>query len=319
MSTGTEEPEVQTEEPQESAPEGIQLERTEPEQEQTEQIAGEEEVAEETPAEEPSGEVTPAPEEEAPGDWITQDVRDLADSAGLSGEDLDDFTGRYELERMIRYRDRVSISGAQQPPPQQQAPRQQAPSPQQVQSQYQRPTFDREALGEDVSQALDAQAQHYEALLSHNTAHVQQVLSQLQFQQAEHEKARFADVLDSMGETEGKPNKISELFGRTGGRTSAQAKNYERVLNAYSWLPNAQANVAMVQRAVNQEFWSDLKKEVQAQHRQKATKQNRRVLRSGQARSASARQVDVEETEGIGEQSRKELKALHAKMAAEGA
>lgn len=319
MSTGTEEPEVQTEEPQEAMPEGIQLERTEPEEEQTEPIAGEEEIAEETLAEEPSGEAEAAPEEEPPGAWITQDVRDFAESAGLSREDLDDFADRYELERMVRHRDRGFISDAQQPPPQQAVPQQQAPQPQQVQPQHQRPTFDQEVLGEDVAKALDSQAQYYEGLLAYNTQYVQGVLYQLQFQQAEQEKARFADVLDSMGETDGKPNKISELFGRTGARTSAQAKNYERVLDAYSWLPNARANPAMVQRAINQEFWPDLKKEVQEQRRQKVTRQNRKVLRSGQARSASARQSDVEETEGIGAQDEKELIEYHKKLAAEGA
>lgn len=303
----TAEPQVETPQAEETQGPTTEWQGTSPEElEQQAEEAGEQEAAEE-----PAGEEPPAAEE---GAWRQDpDLLDYAASAGIPPEELEDYGDQYELERAVRLADRRRYADLSQQQPVQQQPV--APEP--VQEPPQAPTglpaLDRDQLDEPVVKAIEADRTHYQAQfdgLSRQFGeaidHFNRQASAMEFQQVQH-------LMDGLG--------LDDLFGKSEkvAAGSEQARNRARVVNAFAYLePRFQANYsgptkAMVQRAVNQEFWSELKKEETRQFRRKLGKQGKRVL-PGKRRKTATETSEDPEGGGISDQSERELVQQHRKM-----
>ncbi|MHC4509542.1 MAG: hypothetical protein ACYTAO_11380 [Planctomycetota bacterium] len=250
----------------------------------------EKEPVEETPAvdeevsEEPGEPEEEKEEEEEPESWITDDVLDFAESAGLTREDMEEFGSQEELERTVRLWDRRHISGAQaqsqvQP---QRAPAQ--PQQQQPAAKPELPPLDSELFEEHQIKAFQARDEYHRKRYDELSQVLGQTLAHLQQQEMQQEIQRFHEVLGDLGQ--------EKLFGKDGQISGTQARNRDRVLQAYAWLPNRAPTKAMLRRAVNSEFSSELRKSDQDRFRKSARKQSKKVLRGG---GRKARTIPKEE------------------------
>lgn len=298
MSVGEEqETEAQVEE---TTPE---VEETVEQTEQTEDISGGTEAADESgDADEPSGE--PEAEEE---DWINEDALAYAESAGLTRGDLDDYGDLHELQRAVRILDRRNYSDRQrqqQPAPEQQQP---APAPQ-PQEPPKLPPIDREQLDDVVADAIEARDKFYQSQIEELGGHLSQAIGYLQQQEAQVVFGQFDQVMDDLGH--------DDLFGKTKQLVpgSRQAENRKKVFDAFSFMDGAQPTRQFIQRAVNQEFWSDLNKKAEQTRARKVKKQSRKVLRGGQARTKADGTEEGAESFSVSEAKKKELAAYGHKM-----
>jgi hypothetical protein len=311
MSVGKEQPEVQVQDPpvqETEAPQELELEQPQTDTEPQDTADGTEPVEEPAAVETPSGEPTDEGEDQD-DDWRnSSDVLDFAQSAGVSQDDLSHFADQYDLERFVRMRDRSLIAERQQPS---QAP--QTQPPQQTAEPYQQaapaglPTLDRELLDEATVNALEARDKHWQSYADQLTAmrHQQDALLQhFQQQELQREYARFNEVLDELGH--------KGLFGDSKQLVpgSPEERNRQRVAAAYSYLPDRQPTKAMITRAANSEFFTELKKESEGKFRKKMVRQSRRVRHGGEGRSQRARQTEAAPEGGVSAEDDRKLKQM---------
>jgi len=272
-----------TRQEQEAEPRSLRDEPADDEREDDETISRGDDGEDGQPAAEDKGDGEPEAEPEAePDAWIDDSVLDLAESAGLTRDDLGDFESKYELQRALRIQDRRYLSGLEQqtrgpaPAPPQPAAQQYGSLPAEL------PKFDPEVFDEGTLKALDARDRLFLGLHEAQRQQLAEAIGYLQQQQAATEFARFNDLLDGLHQ--------DALFGKFGEVVpgSRQARNRDVVLKAYSYLPQRQPTMAMVERAAQVDFWKELRDQERQQMRKAATRQSKRVLRTGRSRSVAS-------------------------------
>lgn len=245
--------------------------------------------------------------QDQPDAWITDDVLDLAESAGLTRDDLADFENKYELQRAVRIQDRRYLSGLDkqqgqpQTPPQQVSDQQVGPMPAEL------PKYDPEMFDEGTLKVMEGRDRYFLGLHQAQQQYLVKTIKLLEQQQAAVELGQFNDLLDGFGH--------DALFGKFGQVVpgSRQDRNRDAVLKAYSFMPGRRPTKAMVERALQVDFWKELRDQDRQRFRKTAVRQSQRVLRSGRTRSVEA-DGDEDDRGGISPARREELLKMAAKM-----
>jgi hypothetical protein len=258
-----------------------------------------------------------AEEEEAPDAWITDDVKETGKQLGLSDDDLLGFRDADEFNRLVSYNDRVLMGQAQQllrnagrqqeDSAEQESARSRAAKDRQrdesgrfapEREQRREPPEDfsfevdpkiKEEYGEDFANELGKMAGslagHFQSRLDQIVGAVQPIVQAHQMeQQRRHAEAsaRFDEIVDSLGN--------GDLFGDSKKGLSAKDKQQRQrlfdakeILTAGLVLTGRDGTLtrALVERALRQEFASELDIKRAKDHGDRVKKADKRRLGGG--------------------------------------
>lgn len=219
-------------------------------------------------------------------DWLDQDTRDLANTMGLTDEDLSEFGSRAELDRALRIIDRKAFEAGkaqQQPAKSIEKPSDQQVGQQKTEQQTDDPFADLtqyklgDQFDEDASKPFNTFVDTAVATLRDLQNRLSRFEQQNQQRAVEEVRRQAIDSLHSLGNT--------ELFGKPGQKpTKEQAANIEKAIDAHfthargllATGRQAAPTPAFLKAAVHLAFGDQLSQQQQKQLTEKLRKQSSR-------------------------------------------